>query len=319
MQLNLPIADRLVGSKHILIAGMGGGYDVFTGLPLYLELQQQGFEVHLANLTFTDIDDLDSDEWLIESLVGVSEDIQDWKSYFPEYDLASWLADEKDDYVTVWCFAITGGRRLAKDYEVLVKHLDIDAVILVDGGVDSLMQGDEPEAGTMFEDTLSITAVKALKGVKAKIVACLGLGIEHEIGYAHLFENISSLAKTQDFLGCCALTQKMDVFQDYKDAVLTSFRMHSRRPSVICSSVISAVEGQYGNYHMTQRTQMTSSTLNVSALMSIYWFFDLNGVAKKNLLVPILQGSYSREDAWKNYSNFRDEVVHRGTPADPLP
>jgi hypothetical protein len=28
------------GSKNILMAGMGGGYDVFTAIPLYFELRE---------------------------------------------------------------------------------------------------------------------------------------------------------------------------------------------------------------------------------------------------------------------------------------
>jgi len=34
MDLNLPILDQLASCKNLLIAGMGGGYDVFCGLPI---------------------------------------------------------------------------------------------------------------------------------------------------------------------------------------------------------------------------------------------------------------------------------------------
>jgi hypothetical protein len=41
MQLNLPILDQLSPCRNLLIAGMGGGFDVFCGLPIYFELQRR--------------------------------------------------------------------------------------------------------------------------------------------------------------------------------------------------------------------------------------------------------------------------------------
>ena len=54
MQLNLPILHLLEKSQSILIAGAGGGFDVFAGLPLYFALRDLGKNVHLANYSFTD-------------------------------------------------------------------------------------------------------------------------------------------------------------------------------------------------------------------------------------------------------------------------
>ena len=44
---------RLTGARSVLIAGCGGGFDVFCGLPLYFALAAEGKRVHLANLSFT--------------------------------------------------------------------------------------------------------------------------------------------------------------------------------------------------------------------------------------------------------------------------
>lgn len=53
MQLNLPILEQLSACKNLLIAGMGGGFDIFCGLPIYFELQGRGQTVHLANFSFS--------------------------------------------------------------------------------------------------------------------------------------------------------------------------------------------------------------------------------------------------------------------------
>jgi hypothetical protein len=42
----------------ILIAGCGGGFDVFGGLPLYFSLKEAGKTVYLANYTFSGFHDV---------------------------------------------------------------------------------------------------------------------------------------------------------------------------------------------------------------------------------------------------------------------
>ncbi|HLA45254.1 MAG TPA: hypothetical protein VJZ27_17535 [Aggregatilineales bacterium] len=56
--MNIPIWEELSACKNLLIAGMGGGFDVFCGLPVYFELRAQGQHVHLANFSFSGISGL---------------------------------------------------------------------------------------------------------------------------------------------------------------------------------------------------------------------------------------------------------------------
>ena len=56
MQLNLPSWEALEDRQNILIAGAGGGFDVFSGLPIYFTLKDTGKTAHLANLSFSDFD-----------------------------------------------------------------------------------------------------------------------------------------------------------------------------------------------------------------------------------------------------------------------
>lgn len=317
MSLNLPIIDQLTNSESILIAGMGGGYDVFSGLPLFFELERLNYDVHLANFSFSDIAGLNDGEQLTDTLVGVTGDIDGIFDYFPEFYLSQWFFEERNDDITIWCFEKTGARPLLKNYQVLVNHLGIDVIILVDGGVDSLMRGDEPEPGTLFEDSLSLLAVHGLDNVPVRISACLGLGIEPEVGYAHLFENIASLTKSGGFKGCCSLVREMPAYQRYEDAVMYVFDQQPHHPSVICSSVVSAVRGEYGDYHLVQRTQ--GSNLRISGLMPIYWFFDLPTVARHNKLLPHLRLTYTVEEAWQAMQKARQTFAFRPTPENPLP
>ena len=156
MQLNLPFLDRLANSKQILIAGAGGGFDIFSGLPIYFALRDIGKSVHLANYSFSDfglVEVVSQPERLANGLVlGAHGAINHALPYYPEGYLSRWFDEVRGDDVTVWMFNRTGVEPLAKGYRALVDHLKIDTLILIDGGVDLIMRGDEVGSGTMVED-----------------------------------------------------------------------------------------------------------------------------------------------------------------------
>ena len=53
--MRVPFFTEIEKAKTVLIAGAGGGFDVFAGLPLYFWLRNAGKKVHLANLSFTEL------------------------------------------------------------------------------------------------------------------------------------------------------------------------------------------------------------------------------------------------------------------------
>lgn len=138
MELNLPILDQLASCRNLLIAGMGGGFDLFCGLPIFFELQRRGQTVHLASFSFSDIKSCSHGTRLTNTLVGVTADYTGLVFYFPELYLAQWFQEKRNEAVTIWCFHKTGTRPLLENYRVLVEHLSIDGILLIDGGVDSL-------------------------------------------------------------------------------------------------------------------------------------------------------------------------------------
>jgi hypothetical protein len=81
----------------------------------------------------------------------------------------------------------------------------------------------------------------------------------------------------------------MEVYQAYEEAVLYVQGQPVQDPSVINSSIISAVRGEYGNYHVTEKTR--GSRLNISPLIALYWFIELTVVADHNLYLSNLQGT----------------------------
>lgn len=47
---SVPLFDRLAGCERVLLAGAGGGFDVFCGLPLYFALRRRGVAVELGDV-----------------------------------------------------------------------------------------------------------------------------------------------------------------------------------------------------------------------------------------------------------------------------
>lgn len=236
--------------------------------------------------------------------------------YFPEFYLSEWFKVNQSQEVVVWCFQKTGAFPLTENYHALAGQLSLDGILLVDGGVDSLMRGDEAEKGTVVEDATSLFAVNELASIKQRFLVCTGLGAERDISYAHVFENIAALTKNGGFLGACSLTPEMPAYQAFESAVLHVQGKPFHDPSVINSSIISAVRGNYGDYHLTEKTR--GSRLWISPLMALYWFFDFECVVKRNLFLEQLRGTYTFRDALFRVHDFGRQISTRPPGGVPL-
>ena len=292
MQLNLPIFDQLQDSQNILIAGAGGGFDVFCGLPIYFTLREMGKSIHLANFSFTDFpiakylsDPIEEIDGLLLRTYG---NVKRSYSYYPEGYLTQWFKQTQHEDVTIWMFARSGIPRLKLAYQYLVDKLKIDALILIDGGVDSIMCGDESAPGTLVEDSISLGAIQPLD-IPTKLLVCLGFGTEVEEGvcHHHALENIAALAKENAFYGSCALTAQMPAFQKFDEACRYVWEQPEHHKSHISTRIIPAVHGEFGNYHLYDDDLKTR--LFISPLMSLYWFFDATTVIQHNQIIPLIQ------------------------------
>ena len=316
MELNLPILNKLKSCKNLLIAGMGGGFDIFCGLPIYFELKKHGINVHLANFSFSDIENVDYGIRLSKTLVGVTPNLERMYPYFPEFHLVNWFKQRRNEEVTIWSFHKTGAAPLTENYKILAEHLSLDGILLVDGGVDSLVRGDEAELGTAVEDLTSLYAVNQLSNISTRLIACIGFGAERDLTHAHVFENIALLTKAGGFLGSCSLTPQMDAYQAYDEAVTHVQSNEFQDPSVINSSIVSAVRGNYGDYHLTEKTKR--SRLWISPLMPLYWFFDFDTVVKQNMLLPEIEGARLFRDALYKVIAKAERIPRRKDTRIPL-
>jgi hypothetical protein len=178
-------------------------------------------------------------------------------------------------------------------------------VVLVDGGTDILMRGDEVGLGTPEEDISSLAAVDAL-ALRDKLVVCLGFGVDrhHGVCHAHFLESVAALGKAGGYLGVTALLDPMPEVALYKEAVAYVCQRMPQHPSIVSLSVVSAIEGDYGDVHRTSRTQ--GSELWINPLMSLYWAFDLTAVARRCLYLEALRNTVSAWDVTAVIEDFRN-------------
>jgi hypothetical protein len=223
--------------------------------------------------------------------------------------LAQFLSRERET-VRIYGFEKLGVAPIREGYEYLVRSLGLDAIVLIDGGTDILLRGDEAGLGTPAEDMASLAAVAAIR-VPTRIVACVGFGVDayHGVCHANWLENAAALTAEVAFLGATALLERMSEVRLYLDAVKAADLATSRQPSIVNGSIVSAIEGRFGDYHRSPRTR--SSTLFINPLMSLLWMFDLTAVAKRNLYLDRLTETETSWDIHLAIEHFCETVARR--------
>ncbi|MFB6815104.1 DUF1152 domain-containing protein [Streptomyces sp. NPDC056347] len=304
-----PLFNRLDSAERVLVAGAGGGFDIYAGLPLALSLLHQGKHVQLANLSFSALEGLPADAWLAPDVAVITPETSPHQAYFPERTLAQWL--ELHRYpCTVHAFSRVGVQPLRAAYRALIERYDIDAVVLVDGGTDILMRGNESGLGTPEEDLTSVAALSAIE-VPERLVVSIGFGVDayHGVSHGLVLENIAALERDGAYLGAFSLSRTTREGALYVDAVAHARHHTPDHPSIVNGSIAAAVQGSFGDVRFTSRTR--GSELFINPLMSLCFAFELEGVARNCHYLDRIEDTHLIRQVSSAIEEFRDEVVQR--------
>eukprot|EP01124_Arcella_intermedia_P034176 TRINITY_DN8424_c0_g1_i1.p1 TRINITY_DN8424_c0_g1~~TRINITY_DN8424_c0_g1_i1.p1 ORF type:complete len:350 (-),score=85.44 TRINITY_DN8424_c0_g1_i1:82-1131(-) len=330
-----PIFQQLEKSSHnILLAGMGGGYDVFAGLPLYFELKKvkdgaggsRFGNVVLANLSFTEkLSKKDLGKRITPECLEVrytdyinhkrekefDESLGYPNNYFCEWHLSKWFHEVHNVDVPIYAFSLqdVGVVKLKECFEGLVKLYDIDTIILVDAGVDSVLRGDEQGMGTFGEDLLSIAAANLVQ-VKHKYLTCVGLGTEGGISEYDFLENWGAIQRDGGYLGAVGWHTSLYSVQQYLDAMSKCVPTNS----TINGQIVGGLQGIYGNYlpdHLKKR--LGNRPMFVNPLMAMSWYFDLGVVVKYRKYMDLFDGatSLTNLECKMEVARVNDKVVSK--------
>jgi hypothetical protein len=307
------LLTRLGSARRILIAGAGGGFDVYAGLPLALALRADGREVHLANLSFSHLYGLDTGVWLKPEVAEIRPDTRSAEPYFPERTLARWLRLQGMPD-TVWAFGSVGVRPLRAAYRALCRHLGIDAIVLVDGGTDILMCGDEAGLGTPEEDMASLAAVAGMPEIPVRLVSCLGFGIDayHGVNHSLVLENLAALDRAGGYLGAFSLPRDSREGLLYLDAVEHARAACPEHPSIVHGSVAAALRGEFGDVRFTERTK--GAQLFVNPLMTLYFSVTVEALAARNRYLDRIERTHLMRQISTAIEEFRDTLPQQRPP-----
>lgn len=271
------LPDRSV----VLIVGAGGGFDFMCGLPIAIELEAHGHQVHLANYSFSDLSSVRLTKEHSESLLEVTADSTGDDAYFPERDVAAWYRERRGAERSVWCLARRGLPETLESYRYLVQRLQIGTVICVDGGVDGLFRGDETDLGTPSMDAVSVFATH-LCGAARRIYASTVFGTEGAEGqvcHAQAIERMAELVQQDAALGVGFISRAAVAGKEFLAAVDFVFaRMPPIRRSIMLASLAAAVRGAYGYTVVHPKTEERPPWL--SPLTALVWYFDADAVAR---------------------------------------
>lgn len=293
----------------MLIAGAGGGFDVCGGLPLAVALEGLGKTVRLANLSFGDLGRTALDDWLAPGVAAVHPETEGNDDYFPERTLARWLASTDREPI-VYAFPKSGVRPLRAAYRYLIDHLGVDALVLIDGGTDILLRGDEAGLGTPHEDMTSLAAVAGLDDI-TRLVVSVGFGIDayHGVCHAHVLENLAALQRKNAFLGALSIPLDSPEGAAYLSAVNYCLTETPLRPSIVHSQIADALCGKFGDTHATDRTCGTA--LFVNPLMAMYLAVDLPALARSVGYLSLLEQT---DDAYQVVQIIEAHLAARPKP-----
>lgn len=172
------------------------------------------------------------------------------------------------------------------------------------------MFGSEELLGSPHEDMTSMSALYGITGIK-KLLLNLGWGVDtfHGVNHYRYLENIATVAKQGGFLGAFSLLADHDEGQRMEKMWLSC----QPENSIVTSSVVSAVHGEFGDVHHPATKHRTGlSKLFISPLMSLYWCFHLDVVCKNVVYMSELQNAKTYYDVDKVIQTSRAKYVKQG-------
>ncbi|HWO60260.1 MAG TPA: DUF1152 domain-containing protein, partial [Umezawaea sp.] len=179
--------------------------------------------------------------------------------------------------------------------------------VLVDGGTDILLRGDEDDLGTPEEDMTSLAAVAGIDGIE-RLVVSLGFGVDR-ICHSHVLENLAGLQHDDAYLGMLSIPPGSAEARSYTAAVDHAQAATPLRPSIVHGQIAAALRGRFGDVRFTDRT--AGSSLFVNPLMAVYVAADLTGLARRVRYLDLLEGTETDVDVVPAIQHYRDDLAQR--------
>ena len=315
--------------KNILLCGCGGGFDFVHAAALLPLLRGAGKNVVISSYSFGDPSQIGGDSTVVFEMNGavvkrVTARSEPTAHYGPEVHLCSFLDVRYPETAPHEVYASNARAFtvpvLTGFYGQLVAAHDIDAVLLVDGGSDSLMRGDEEGLGDPVEDAVSIAAVAALQRPLTKVVACVGLGTDrfNHVSDGASLRAIAELTARGGFLGALCLEAGGEALGFYEALLEHVYARQSFR-SVLAGAIATSARGAFAQAPIDARFggRTEPGDVYLWPLMAMFWAFDVGVVAERSQLVQWIRSCTSVDECYAALLRERGKLSLR--PIEDLP
>lgn len=266
------------------------------GLALVPALRRLGKEVIIGSYSFGDPRRIGGAEVVFEEGAALAKRVDASCApdphYAPEVHICSFLDRRYPESAPHFVYAYYARAftvpRLTRLYRQLIEAHQVDAVVLIDGGSDSLMAGDEEGLGDPIEDAVSVATVAGLEGLRARLLLSVGLGADrfNHVSDAASLRAVAELTARGGFLGVAALEPTSPGLAFYAEALEHIYQRQVFR-SVLAGAIVSAARGWFGQD--TVPPLLASRVRPGEAfgwpLMAMLWGFDVDVVARRSHIV----------------------------------
>mmetsp|Transcript_10892 Transcript_10892/g.21288 ORF Transcript_10892/g.21288 Transcript_10892/m.21288 type:complete len:297 (+) Transcript_10892:2158-3048(+) len=283
-------------------------------------LKAQGKEVHLANVSHAD-HKLATGEVLVRAstiaqsniLMKVTADTESTAQgtrpdvYFPEKRASEWFRQRLGQEVPIYMFTRTGLPGLTSGYQHLAGLLNIDLIVALGAGCESLMAGDEHDIGRP-NSMINLFSIRA-SGIPA-ILACIAITADRFYGLtdASALRAIAELTEQGGYLGAISLDVGAPEVKGYMEASDHVLNCCTKFPSLYHYYIISSLHGKFGNYNTHPKLQ--TSKLFINPLMSQFFTFDLNSVIDRVKYRDLVEDTKTAAEFMEALEYYRSENVH---------
>ena len=118
---------------------------------------------------------------------------------------------------------------------------------------------------------------------------------------------MAEIARDGGYLGMFQMTNEMEEAVKYQEAVNFANERMRGMESIVSNSIVSSLEGDYGNIHRTRRTN--GSHLWINPLMTIFWCFDLRKVIRMIKYYELIKDVNTIGEFNGKLSKYRSELT----------
>ena len=293
--LNIPLSvnKKLDSAKSILIVGAGGDQNILCGIPLYYTFLKQGKNVHLANLTHTDLKNIHqhADPIVLEpNVLGANSIIKLPSQNYVEGYLSQFFKETLNQDKIVWMLNKTNVQDLKKAFEKLIAHLEVDAIVLVDGGIDSIMTGNEGReilTKNFVDTTLILAVIQQMEEIQNNcFFVCLNENLIDQMVINNILSNISVQG---GFFGGSYMVNYMSSYKLMKSAY--SYLKNSNNVSDKLEYLIKLTDLDY------EEGELKNGLIQ-------FLFFNPIALAYNNIIIHKIQDNISYYDIVQNIGPY---------------